>query len=207
MDEVLRFCGQDKHWLADKTVLSVGCGCPGDLAAWPAGVKIAADPLLYAYQKLGMLLADLSGTSQTIHLASGIEELPLLDHCADLVVCRNALDHMPNPGLGLQQMWRILKPDGVFFVSVDLGGLPTPDEPTVFSVDSLATLLREHQFEIITQTHHHPPHSRGRANSVRLLARKRVYTPSILDKDQILRAYMARVEQDEATQRANGHGC
>jgi SAM-dependent methyltransferase len=202
MDEVLRFCGQDKNWLADKTVLSVGCGCTGDLAAWPAAVKIAADPLLYAYQKLGMLLADITGTSRTMHLAVGIEDLPLLDHSADLVVCRNALDHMPNPAKGLQQIWRILKPDGVFFVSVDIGGLPTPDEPTVFSVESLAALLRD-QFETITQTYHHPPHSRGRDNSVRLLARKRFQTPSTIDKEQILQAYMARVEQGEETPRAS----
>ena len=137
-----------------------------------------------------------------MHLAVGIEDLPLLDHSADLVVCRNALDHMPNPAKGLQQIWRILKPDGVFFVSVDIGGLPTPDEPTVFSVESLAALLRD-QFEIITQTYHHPPHSRGRDNSVRLLARKRFQTPSTIDKEQILQAYMARVEQGEETPRAS----
>ena len=53
MDEVLSYCGQDQQWLADKTILSIGCGCTGDLAAWPAAVKIAVDPLLYAYQKLG----------------------------------------------------------------------------------------------------------------------------------------------------------
>jgi SAM-dependent methyltransferase len=204
MDEVLEYCGQDQQWLADKTVLSIGCGCTGDLAAWPAAVKIAVDPLLYAYQKLGLLLDDMAGTSRTIQLAVGIEELPLLDEFADLVVCRNALDHMPDPNKGLQQVWRTLKHDGVFFVSVDIGGVPTPDEPTVFSVESLCALLR-HRFEIVTQTHHNPPHSPGRVCSMRLVARKRGCSSPTLDKEQILRAYMARVEQGEESYRMPLH--
>jgi SAM-dependent methyltransferase len=196
MEEVLSYCGRDRRWLADKTVLSIGCGCTGDLAAWPAAVKIAADPLLYVYQKLGMLVDDIAGTSQTMHLAVGIEDLPLLDECADLVVCRNALDHMPDPGKGLQQIWRILKQGGAFFVSVDIGGVPTPDEPTVFSVESLSALLR-HQFEIVTQTDDNPPHSQGRICSLRLLARKKSHPVRTLDKEQILQAYVARLEQLE----------
>jgi SAM-dependent methyltransferase len=203
MDEVLSYCGRDQPWLADKTVLSIGCGCTGDLAAWPAAMKIAVDPLLYVYQKMGMLLDDAAGTSRTLYLARGIEDLPLLDECADLVVCRNALDHMPDPEEGLEQIWRILRRDGSLFLSVDIGGVPTPDEPTVFSVESLAALL-QNQFEIVTQNHDNPPHSQGRDCSVRLLARKKCRAQRTLDKAQILQAYMARLEQLE--QAAEGHG-
>lgn len=204
MDEVLSFCSQDKQWLEDKTVVSVGCGCTGDLAAWPAAVKIAVDPLLYTYQKLGLLLDDLAGTSRTIHLAVGIEEIPVLDDYADLVVCRNALDHMPNPAQGLQQIWRTLKSDGALFVSVDIGGVPTPDEPTVFSVESLRALLRN-QFDIVKQTDDNPPHSPGRVCSMRLLARKQRHVRPALDKELILQAYMARVEQGEESHRMTLH--
>src|SRR5689334_19726379 len=91
-DEVLEYCGQDESWLADKTVVSIGAGCTGDLSAWPAAVKIAVDPLLAAYQQLGMLLDDVAG-GPTIYLAVGIEESPQVDESADLVLCRNALDH------------------------------------------------------------------------------------------------------------------
>src|SRR5262245_62025655 len=121
LDEVLEYCRQDRQWLADKTVVSVGCGCTGDLTAWPAAVKIAIDPLLYVYQKLNMLLEDCRGTSRTVHLAMNVEELSLLDDSANLVVCRNALDHMPDPTKALQQIWRILTPDGKLFLSVDIG--------------------------------------------------------------------------------------
>ncbi|HSF31957.1 MAG TPA: methyltransferase domain-containing protein [Candidatus Tectomicrobia bacterium] len=204
MDEVLSYCGQDQLWLHDKTVLSIGCGCTGELAAWPAAVKVGVDPLLYAYQRLGLLLDDMAGTSRTIHLGVGIEELPLLDDFADLVVCRNALDHMPDPAKGLQQIGRILKRDGTLFVSVDIGGVPTPDEPTVFTVESLRALL-DNQFDIVKQTDDNTPHSPGRVCSLRLLARKRCYASPTLDQEQILQAYMARVEQGEESDRISLH--
>ena len=31
LEEVLRFAERDTKWLADKTVVSIGCGCTGDL--------------------------------------------------------------------------------------------------------------------------------------------------------------------------------
>jgi len=194
-DEVLAYCDRDEAWLRDQTVVTVGCGCTGDLVAWPAAVKIAIDPLLYAYQQLGMLIDDVAGTSRTVHLAVGIEELPLLDASADLVICRNALDHMPDPQLGLTQIHRILRAGASLFLSVDFGGFPTPDEPTVFSLESLAALLQE-QFAIIRQTSDHPSHNGWRTGSVRLAARKNGPHPSAgLDKEKILRDYVARLEQ------------
>ncbi len=193
-DEVLGYCGQDERWLKDKTIVTIGCGCTGDLVAWPATAKIAFDPLLYTYQKLGMLVGEVEG-SPTVYLAVGIEELPLLDGCADLVICRNSLDHMQDPRLGLQQISRILKEDAHLFVSVDLGGVPTPDEPTVFSVESLAKLLLE-GFAIVRQTDNHDPPSVGRTGSVRILARKKRRAGQGLDRDNVLRAYMTRVEQN-----------
>jgi len=99
--------------LSDKTVVSVGCGCTGDLAVFPAALKIAIDPLLYVYQKLGLLMADEAG-GRTVYLSLGAENLPLLDDFADLIICRNALDHMPKPELALDEFRRILKDDGVF---------------------------------------------------------------------------------------------
>ncbi|MGH7847592.1 MAG: methyltransferase domain-containing protein [Candidatus Binatia bacterium] len=190
LDEVARYLGRDTAWLEDKTVVSIGSGCTGDLAAFPAGVKIAIDPLLYVYQQLGMLIQD-EGSSRTVYLSIGAENLPLLDDCADLVVCRNALDHMPNPEVALNEIWRILTHDGALFISVDIGGEATPDEPTVFSVESLRRLL-EARFEVATLGDNHPPHSRGRSYSVRVLARKKTPVSQPLDKEEVLRAYEAR---------------
>jgi SAM-dependent methyltransferase len=196
LDEVLSYCGHESKWLEDKTVVSIGCGCTGDLAAWPVATKIAVDPLLYTYQKLGMLLEDAPHTGRTIYLSVGGEELPLLDECADLVLCRNALDHMLDSDEALRQIWRILRRDGRFFLSVDIGGPSTPDEPRVFSEDGLSTLLAE-QFEILKFTTGHPPHDEWRDCSVRLLARKSPGPTVSLDKEDILRAYKASIGESE----------
>lgn len=191
LEEVLGALRQGSKWLKDKTVVSIGCGCTGDLAAFPAAVKIAIDPLLYVYQQLGMLLGDEVGT-RTVYLSVSAEELPLLDDFADVVICRNALDHMPSPRIALQEMSRILRTDGRLFVSVDTGGEPTPDEPSVFSMESLRALLRE-QFEAAMLTDKEEPHSEGRLCSVRVVARKKDHTRGDLDKEAILRAYEARL--------------
>jgi len=193
LDEIVGYLGQDTRWIEGKTVVSIGCGCTADLAAFPAALKIAIDPLLYVYQKLGMLLEDEVG-SRTVYLSVSAEDLPLLDDYADLVICRNALDHMPSPRLALKEMSRILHTDGRLFVSVDTGGEPTPDEPTVFSVESLCALLGEH-FEAAILTDKETPHSAGRLRSVRVVARKKHQASRLLDKEEILRAYEGSLPQ------------
>jgi len=196
LNEVATYLGRDTAWFQDKTVVSLGCGCTGDLTTFPAAVKIAIDPLLRVYQHLGMLVGDEAG-GRTVYLPVRAEDLPLLDESADLVVCRNALDHMPDPGVVLDEVWRVLKNDGAFFISVDIGGAPTPDEPTVFSVASLRAALQG-RFDIAALDDHYPPHSRGRTCSVRLVARRQRRAGPALDREAILRAYEARME-DGAT--------
>lgn len=191
LEEVISFLDQQPVWIEGKTVVSIGCGCTADLCAFPATVKIAIDPLLYAYQKLGMLMEDSAG-SPTVYLSVGAEDLPLLDEFADLVICRNALDHMVDPAITVNELSRILKKDGALFVSVDIGGEPTPDEPTVFSTESLGNLLNE-RFEVGRLLDNYPPHSEGRISSVRLVARKKLFPSPAVDKNQILRAYEKRL--------------
>jgi ubiquinone/menaquinone biosynthesis C-methylase UbiE len=193
-DEVMRYLDTELSWLERKSVVSIGCGCTADLTAFPAATKIAIDPLLYIYQQLGMLVADEAG-GPTVYLTLGAENLPLLDNCADLVICRNALDHMTDPRIALEEMWRILVNDGALFVSVDTGGLPTPDEPSVFTVEALRALLAQ-QFEIIKLDNNYPPHSVGRDCSLRVLARKTPAASQPIDKAKILRAYEARLDEE-----------
>jgi ubiquinone/menaquinone biosynthesis C-methylase UbiE len=192
LEEVAKYLGQEPIWLQDKTVVSIGCGCTGDLVTFPSRVKVAIDPLLVVYQQLRMLISDEVG-SPTLYLSMGAEELPLLSDYADLVICRNALDHMHNPAKVLKEIWRILNNDGALFVSVDVGGEPTPDEPTVFSANSLTALLLQEQFEIISHTTDESPHSAWRQCSLRIMARKKAQTRVLFDKEEILRAYMARL--------------
>ena len=121
----------------------------------------------------------------------GIEDLPLLDDCADVVLCRNALDHVPDPAAMLDQMRRILRPDGVVYLSVDIGGSPTPDEPTVFTIDGLIALVEE-SFAFVSRTDHHRPHSKGRVCAVRILARKTEGPGRLSTRKRYWSAYLAR---------------
>jgi len=191
LDEIAGYLGRDAKSLEGKTVVTVGCGCTGDLAAFPAAIKIAVDPLLNVYRKLGMLLDDEAG-GRTLYLSVGAENIPLLDDYADLVICRNALDHMPDPEAAVKEFSRILKPEGWLFVSVDIGGEPTPDEPTVFSVESLGALLGR-CFEVTFLNDNETPHSEGRLRSVRVSAQKKARDGVGIDKAAILRAYEARL--------------
>jgi ubiquinone/menaquinone biosynthesis C-methylase UbiE len=195
LEEVTNCLGQEATWLKDKTVVSLGCGCSGDLITFPARAKIAIDPLLYVYQQLGLLMTDEVG-SPTVYLSISAEELPLLSNYADLVICRNALDHMHNPAAALKEIRRILNKDGTLFLSVDVGGTPTPDEPTVFSADSLEALLLQQQFEIVSCLRDGQPHSGWRDGSMRITARKISQTDLTLDKEELLRRYTARLGDD-----------
>jgi hypothetical protein len=80
---------------------------------------------------------------------------------------------MPDPKTGLARIWEILKGDGAFFLSVDVGGLPPPDEPSPFTKGSLAALLGD-QFEVLSQTDGHQAHGNDRDCSVRILAQRKI---------------------------------
>jgi SAM-dependent methyltransferase len=202
LQEVLSYIHRDLKWLENKTVVSIGCGCTGDLTSFPAAMKLGIDPLLYVYDKLGLLMPDAT-RNQTMYLSIGAENLPLLDDFADLVLCRNALDHMPKPELALGEIRRILKPEGFFFASVDIGGVPTPDEPTVFSVESLRVLLSG-QFDVLTFVDVYPPHSEGRVCSTRIAARKNSLASQQLDKQTILRRYESQLDASKPAGSGDG---
>lgn len=195
LEEFLHCCNQDQKWLENKTAVTVGCGCTGDLAMWPAAVKIAIDPLLYTYQKLSMLVEDVPSTSRTIYLSVGVEDMPLLDEFADILLCRNALDHMPDPKEALKQIWRVLKDNGVFYLSVDVGGTPTPDEPSPFTMESLYALLQE-DFKILSLSGNHTPFNQDKDYSIWVLASKKQRCTLALSKDKILQAYEASINQE-----------
>jgi hypothetical protein len=100
---------------------------------------------------------------------------------------------MHNPPVALKEVRRILNKDAVVFLSVDIGGEPTPDEPTVFCPQSLETLLLEKQFEIVSCVRDAQPNSASRPSSARITARKESPTAVNLDKDEILRRYTSRL--------------
>lgn len=193
--EVLTLAGETEDWLEDKVIVAVGSGCACELRAWPAALKIEVDPLLYAYQQLGMLLPDREDAPPTLRLAVGIEDLPLLDEFADVVVCRNALDHVEHPDKGLDEMWRILKNGGHLFLSVDLGGKPTPDEPNPFRPGQVEEMITG-RFEIVTRSDDHRPHAGWRDSNSRFLLRRIGDKGASLDKAAVIEAYERSLDEE-----------
>ena len=187
-DEVLKLLSEEEKWLRDKIVVAVGSGCACELRAWPAALKVEVDPLLYAYQQLDMLLDDRDDAPPTLRLAVGIENLPLLDEFADVVVCRNAIDHVEHPEKGFDEMWRVLKPGAHLFLSVDFGGKPTPDEPNPFSPGQVEDMITG-RFEMVARSDGHIPHAKWRDSNSRFLLRRIGKKAPSLDKAAVIEAY------------------
>jgi len=53
------------------------------------------------------------------------EDLPFLDDCIDYIVCMRVVEHLTDIKSFFEEIYRILKPEGVFEFRVPLGGTPT----------------------------------------------------------------------------------
>ena len=191
LGEVLEITGEDEGWIHDKRVVNIGAGCSCAVMAWDCRSKVSIDPLLDVYQNLGMLLPDEPGTVETQFVAASAEEMPLIQDCADLAYCRNALNHMEHPELAVRQIARIVRRGGYFYLDVDLDGTPTPDEPTAFSAEELWQLL-EPWFECCTERHDLEPFSIHSPRRIRMLLRRNgVPANPRLDKQALFADYVA----------------
>ena len=88
-----------------------------------------------------MLDAGLLLDSDAVYLTCGAEALPLLDASVDVVVARNSLDHVRDPGAVLSETARVLKPGGTLILNVDIDGEATAEEPHAFTVEDVRRLL------------------------------------------------------------------
>jgi SAM-dependent methyltransferase len=106
--------------VAGKTVLDIGCGVGWGSrllldeggAATVTGVDLFAPAIEYAEQHFG----------GPTYLVGDMTALPVSDASADVVVCFEALEHVHDHLAVLAEVRRVLRPDGLFFVSS-----PNPD--------------------------------------------------------------------------------
>jgi SAM-dependent methyltransferase len=87
--------------------------------------------------------------------------LPVPPSSFDAVVCREMLEHVAAPGEVLEEIWRVLKPDGRLCVSVpsahterwfqrvDPRWLDMAGHVNVFTRDSMCALLESHGFHVL----------------------------------------------------------
>jgi SAM-dependent methyltransferase len=156
---------EDASFFEGKVVLDIGSGPLGFPDACPARVSISVDPLHDRYAESGLLLED----SPAIYLSVGAESIPLLPSSVDIVVARNALDHVDDHDAVLAEIQRLLKPGGCLIANFDVDHTPTATEPHRLSLaaikDALRTMTIEHE-DVWQHSHGHD----GRA--VVLRARK-----------------------------------
>lgn len=99
-----------RHWLAEGVrgrVLEVGCGTGRNLALYPAGTQlIAIDPAMDS------LRAARRRAPQVPLVRASAEALPFRDTAFDTAVSGLVFCSVPDPGKGLAEVKRVLRPDG-----------------------------------------------------------------------------------------------
>lgn len=101
----------------------LGVGILGFLKDIP--IRVALDPLplseLRCSETLRGVIVRLREPIQ-IHQSQG-EQTPFLDASFDLVLCSNVLDHVQDPAIVLNEVYRVLRPGGYFYLRVDVFSL------------------------------------------------------------------------------------
>lgn len=103
---------------AGEEILDVGCGRATDATALAKksgrciGLEPSGNMIRYARQCISQ-----NGTN--VGLIRGLGEyLPLKASSLDKIVCKGALDHFPRPQVAIEEMARVLKPDGRAVIGV-----------------------------------------------------------------------------------------
>ncbi len=93
--------------LEGKRVLEVGCGPMGVIYFSPGATRVGIDPLARDYMR------SFNFSTHGVHLMTSMgEHLPLASNSFDVVIIGNVLDHVNEPGLTLDEIHRVLKPEG-----------------------------------------------------------------------------------------------
>jgi ubiquinone/menaquinone biosynthesis C-methylase UbiE len=111
--------GVDLNWFKGKKCLDGGCGGGRYLVALSRlgasevrGIDISEDAVRVANQRLNE--RSLRGEA----IQASVLEIPFPDNSFDYVVSSGVIHHTPNPKKGFDELVRVLKPGGKFFLSV-----------------------------------------------------------------------------------------
>ena len=117
------------HTCPGARVVEAGCGARSHLA-YPPGTRVIG---------VDLLRSQLQRNTGTRLLAQGdVTALPVATASADLVVCWDVLEHLPDPALAIGEMARLVKPGGLVVLALpnilSLKGLVTRFTPWWFHV-------------------------------------------------------------------------
>ena len=139
------------HWLVDQAkgrVLDVGCsqGIASLLLARRGfevvGIDVEADRIAYAEADRMAEPEDVAARVEFLH-ASGFD-MPFDDDSFDTVLLGEVLEHLDKPDALLEEVVRVLRPDGVAAITVPFGLSPHHDHRDTFYCASLVRLVGAH---------------------------------------------------------------
>ena len=96
----------------NKKILEIGGGATG-IVTVIKGERYAIDPLMNYFLENYDMPKDIK------HIQGKGEELPYQDKFFDLIFCINTLDHSDEPNKILQETYRCLHDDGIFFMTLN----------------------------------------------------------------------------------------
>jgi SAM-dependent methyltransferase len=117
-------------------LLDVGCGPRGSLEwAGVAAERVGLDPLLDRYRLLGIDRHKMS------YVHAPAEAIPFGNAHFDVVTSFNSLDHVDNIDCALQEISRVLKPNGRFLLITEANHAATVTEPVEITDSELRMKL------------------------------------------------------------------
>ncbi len=116
-----------------RRVLDVGCGPRGSLE-WATMVRqrVGLDPLASSYRAFG------TARHAMEYIEAGSESMPFATGAFDLVASFNSLDHVTDLDRTIEELARVLAPDGRLLLIAEVNHEPTLTEPITFSWDVTA---------------------------------------------------------------------
>lgn len=131
--------------IKNKVILDIGCGVGTLLLMLKEnnnsvyGIDVSETGIKQARENgLACDLVDLN-----------IETLPFTESYFDIVICLETIEHLENPYHCLREIRRILKPEGMFLVSIPNPKILHPYfYPAIFTINNFSQLLKLASFEI-----------------------------------------------------------
>lgn len=172
----------------DGNVLEIGSGPIGIVNFLDWGTRYALDPLEHFYRTQPALVA-LRNPAVTYVDGTG-ERLPFENESCGLVIIDNVIDHTYAPGKILEEIHRILRPDGQLYLSVNVhkyGGYVLHSalaalhidkgHPYTFTSSKLRAFLNTHRFTVVAERIEDPDESnRANRSAASLKARLKGYS-------------------------------
>jgi SAM-dependent methyltransferase len=138
--------GLSREFYRGKRILDVGCGPAGSLEwADVALERVGLDPLVRQYRSLGI------DRHVMRYVEAGAEAMPFDDGHFDVVSLINSLDHVDDVKAAIAEIVRVVRPNGVILLIVEIHSTPTIAEPQTLSWEIA------HQFpgtSVVSEWHH-----------------------------------------------------